>query len=122
MLSLQVFDCFSVIAFQDKEQAMKSFKSMLVVVGLSVAVVMPSMALATEYCRVTDPTSTPLNVRKAPSNQGAIIDTIENETLVVISKYSKNKKWAYIKDKYTRENIGWVYREYLSCSPSLKNE
>lgn len=100
---------------------MKHFKSLLAVLGLSMAFTIPSVASAAEICRVTDPTDTPLNVRAAPGNNGRITDTIENETLVTISKYSKNKKWAYIKDAETRQNIGWVYREYLSCSPSLKN-
>ena len=100
---------------------MKRLKSLLTIIGLSVAVAVPSMALAAETCMVTDPTDTPLNVRAAPSNKGKILGTIENETIVTIAKYSKNKKWAYIKDVDTRERIGWVYREYLSCSPSLKN-
>ncbi|TWV83421.1 SH3 domain-containing protein [Moraxella sp. VT-16-12] len=100
---------------------MKRLKSLLMAVGLSVAVAVPNVALAAETCMVTDPTDTPLNVRAAPGNKGKVIYTIDNGIIVTIVKYSKNKKWAYVRDADTREDIGWVYREYLSCSPSLKN-
>lgn len=100
---------------------MRLLKPFAVAVALALSATSLNAASAAEFCMVTDPTDTPLNVRAAPSNKGKVLDTIENESIVIIAKYSKNKKWAYIKDADTKQNIGWVYREYLSCSPSLKN-
>jgi len=81
---------------------------------LAVAACGFSPALASERCRVTDPTGTPLNVRDVKLH---IIGTIENGQIVYIWRDGEDpsgKPWAYIGSPQ-RGAIGWVYREFLSC-------
>ena len=71
-------------------------------------------------CKVTDPTGTPLNVRKEPA--GKILRTIANNRLVVIRDYDDDEKgqpWVLISDAKTGKRIGWVIREFVSCSNRL---
>ena len=75
------------------------------------ALAMP--ALAGQRCVVTDPTGTPLNVRRA---DGVIIGTLRNGEVVEILKTGydpKNKPWAYV--AYGTNGEGWVYREFITC-------
>jgi hypothetical protein len=70
-------------------------------------------ALAGQRCVVTDPTGTPLNVRRA---DGAIIGTLPNGEVVEILKMGydpKGKPWAYV--AYEANGEGWVYREFITC-------
>jgi serine/threonine protein kinase, bacterial len=65
-------------------------------------------------CRITDPTSTPLNIRERPN--GEIVGTINNGRIVSILKFAldeNSKPWAKIRDKSGR--TGWVIREFISC-------
>lgn len=65
---------------------------------------------------MTDPTGTPLNVRKSPN--GKIIGTLANGTFVIIveSKNAANgKPWVKVQHAETKKPIGWVFREFVSC-------
>ncbi|PLZ97634.1 peptide-binding protein [Fischerella thermalis CCMEE 5268] len=69
---------------------------------------------AQTVCKVTDPTGTPLNVRKSPNGQ--IIGTIENNTEVDIYEIvrdEKNRPWAKV--GFEGRVWGWVFREFISC-------
>ena len=69
-------------------------------------------APAGQRCVVTDPTGTPLNVRRA---DGVIIGTLRNGEVVEILRMGydpKGKSWAYV--AYPRGE-GWVYREFITC-------
>ena len=71
-------------------------------------------------CKVTDPTNTPLNVRKEPA--GKILRTVKNGSLVVVRDYDSDHKgqpWVLIYDAKTNKRIGWVIREFVSCSDTL---
>ena len=70
-------------------------------------------------CRVSDP-NPPLNVRTTPN--GSIVGTLSNGTLVTVLDYSPNKPWVYVGRYEDRFPIGWVYREYLDCMPSNRND
>ena len=73
-----------------------------------------------QKCKVTDPTNTPLNVRKAPA--GKILKTIKNGKVVVIQGYGEDNKgqpWVLISDANTNKRIGWVIREFVSCSNQI---
>ena len=70
-------------------------------------------ALAGQRCVVTDPTGTPLNVRRG---DGAIIGALRNGEVVEILKRGydpKGKPWAYV--AYETNGEGWVYREFITC-------
>ena len=72
-------------------------------------------ASASNRCRVTDPTGTPLNVRQNPN--GAIMGNLYNGELVFITggaPDSPGKPWVYIEDQ-TGQSLGWVLREFISC-------
>jgi hypothetical protein len=88
-------------------------------IALAVAALLLGMSLAAaegERCKVTDPTGTPLNVRLKPN--GKIIGTLANGTLVSIIEMTDDdngKPWVRIKDYKTKQVIGWVFREFVSC-------
>jgi hypothetical protein len=71
-------------------------------------------AMASDRCKVTDPTGTPLNVRDIHKN---ITGTIRNGRVVQVLRDGEDdagKPWAYIATPDGRP-IGWVYREFISC-------
>jgi hypothetical protein len=79
-----------------------------------------SLALAQagedERCKVTDPTGTPLNIRKSPNGQ--IVGTLANGSLVAIVEHKDAanwKPWVKVVDAMTKKPIGWVFREFVSC-------
>jgi hypothetical protein len=76
-----------------------------------------STASAESRCRVMDPTGTPLNVRTSPN--GKIIDTLPNRMLVSVvdQTFDRNhRSWVFLKRGTDDEPIGWVFREFISCS------
>ena len=75
-----------------------------------------ALAASGDRCTVTDPTGTPLNVRESPN--GKIVGTLADGALVAIveSKDAANgKPWVKIVDAKTKQPIGWVFREFVSC-------
>lgn len=68
-------------------------------------------------CTVVDPTGTPLNVRDSPN--GKVTGTLANGLPVAIieSRTAANgKDWVRVMDPQTEKPIGWVFREFVSCS------
>ncbi len=68
-----------------------------------------------EVCYVTDPTGTPLNVRKSPD--GKVIGSIKNNKVVTILGISTDKKgrdWAKVRGN--AGSTGWILREYVTCT------
>jgi hypothetical protein len=69
--------------------------------------------VAAERCMVTDPTGTPLNVRRF---DGKVIGALHNGEIVKILRTSADrngKSWAYV--AYETNGEGWVYWEFISC-------
>jgi Bacterial SH3 domain len=67
-------------------------------------------------CRVTDPTSTPLNVRTNPN--GRIVGTVANGVLVTVLDRSvdkRGKQWIYVAEYSSGKPIGWVFKKFISC-------
>ncbi|PMB22667.1 SH3 domain-containing protein [Fischerella thermalis] len=94
---------------------MKSHKLMVGAVVVAIATTLTYFPVkAQTVCKVTDPTGTPLNVRKSPNGQ--IIGTIENYTEVDIYEIvrdEKNRPWAKV--GFEGRVWGWVFREFISC-------
>ena len=69
-------------------------------------------------CRVADPTGTPLNIRTAP--HGTIVATFRNGDPVTIldSRLFRGSTWVYVGTPDLKP-IGWVYRNYINCGPSV---
>ena len=88
----------------------------LALVAVAVAAVVAlgaQAAIASDRCKVTDPTGTPLNIR---NQQLKIIGTIANGHIVYIQKDGEDpngKPWALISEN--GKTLGWVYREFISC-------
>ena len=61
------------------------------------------------YCRVEDPTGTPLNVRAIPG--GNVVTTLSNGTVVVVFSQTtyNGKGWAYIGTGKDGLPAGWVF-------------
>ncbi len=68
-----------------------------------------------QYCTVTDPTGTPLNVRAYPN--GPILGALHNGTTVQMLRTtvdSSGRPWAYVAPQGPGRN-GWVFGAYLTC-------
>jgi hypothetical protein len=81
----------------------------LFIAGLALA----TPVVAAERCMVTDPTGTPLNVRRF---DGKVIGALHNGEIVKILRVGADrngKPWAYV--AYETNGEGWVYREFISC-------
>ena len=75
-----------------------------------------SSAFADSGCKATDPTGTPLNVRAAP--QGKIVSKLANGRVLDIVEYDTDKKgqaWVFVADHRSGRELGWVFREFVSC-------
>jgi hypothetical protein len=83
------------------------------VVGAILFIVSIDTALASQRCMVTDPTGTPLNVRRF---DGKIIGALHNGEIVKVLRTGadrQGKPWAYV--AYETNGEGWVYGEFISC-------
>ncbi|MGE3248577.1 MAG: SH3 domain-containing protein [Beijerinckiaceae bacterium] len=66
-------------------------------------------------CMVSDPTGTPLNVRRSPN--GRIVGRVRNGQIVVvrgITRDDRGRPWALLFSN-DGASIGYVFREYVSC-------
>ena len=73
----------------------------------------PGPGLASQRCKVTDPTGTPLNVRRF---DGKILGVLHNGEIVKVLRTGADRHgrpWAYV--AYETNGEGWVYREFISC-------
>lgn len=71
----------------------------------------------TGTCMVSDPTGTQLNVRGAPNGR-PILFTLPNGYRVVVDQIAYDRQgrpWAYVHAADSGENLGWVFREFISC-------
>jgi hypothetical protein len=77
----------------------------------------PALAAPVMHCHVSDPAGTPLNVRAVPN--GTIVSTLNNGTAVaVFSQTTQNgKAWVYIGTGEEELPAGWVFQEFLTCTP-----
>ncbi len=88
-------------------------KSMFIAAALFLATLVSAQA---QVCKVTDPTTTKLNVRDSPS--GKIIGKLANGRVVYIADTDydyKGKPWVLVFDAKTDRYLGWVFREFVSC-------
>ena len=83
------------------------------VVGAVLAVASIDAASSAQRCVVTDPTGTPLNVRRF---DGKVIGALHDGEIVKVLRTGgdrRGKPWAYV--AYEMNGEGWVYREFISC-------
>ena len=78
----------------------------------------PNQAVAQARCEVTDPTGTPLNVRRSPNGQ--VIGRLRNGTIVGIQRMGRDNRgrpWAFVVRRLdgSWRRVGWVWREFISC-------
>ena len=82
-------------------------------ISASLSTISLETASASQRCMVTDPTGTPLNVRRF---DGKIIGALHNGEIVKVLRTGADphgKPWAYV--AYETNGEGWVYREFISC-------
>jgi Bacterial SH3 domain len=68
-----------------------------------------------DACIVQDPTGTPLNVRKRPSQHAPIIGALNNGT--TISTRMSRGDWVHIVPQKLSGKSGWVWRKFIDCPP-----
>lgn len=79
------------------------------------AIAFSQLAVASDRCRVTDPTGTPLNLRDTPN--GTVVGSIRNGLIVFIQDGASDehgRSWVLISSP-TGTTLGWVFREFVSC-------
>ena len=84
--------------------------------GIALVCAMAISAVAQTRCRVTDPTTTPLNIRSAPN--GRIVGNVANDVLVSVhgtATDANGKPWIFVRHRESGEPLGWVLREFVSC-------
>jgi hypothetical protein len=82
-------------------------------IGAVLFMVAIDFASASQRCMVTDPTGTPLNVRRF---DGKVIGALHNGEIVRVLRAGADRQgrpWAYV--AYETNGEGWVYREFISC-------
>ncbi len=102
-------DCASCVSGYSRGAAVVLLRWMLS--GLVLMGLAPTLAAPAERCMVTDPTGTPLNVRRY---DGKIIGALHNGEIVRILRVGADrsgKPWAYV--AYETNGEGWVYREFI---------
>ena len=85
------------------------------ILALISVMIFPKSALASDRCRVTDPTGTPLNLRDTPN--GTVLGSIRNGLVVFIrdgASDEQGRPWVLISFP-TGTTLGWVFREFISC-------
>ena len=78
----------------------------------------PGPSVAQTQCLVSDPTGTLLNIRATPN--GDIVGAVNNGVsvrLVQTNQDTRGRFWSLISRVADNQTLGWVYREYVACSP-----
>lgn len=87
----------------------------LALAALAAAIAWNAPALAGDRCKITDPAGATLNIR---DQHKTVIGTIGNGRVVTVQRYGQDdagKPWAYVATQGGKR-LGWVYREFISCS------
>jgi uncharacterized protein YraI len=66
-----------------------------------------------DVCIVADPTGTPLNVRKRPSQHAPIIGALNNG--ITVSTRMSRDDWVHIVPHEAPGKSGWVWRKFIDC-------
>jgi Bacterial SH3 domain len=76
--------------------------------------------LARADCVVDDPTGTPLNVRKNPSQNAPIVGALNNG--ITVSARTPRGDWVHVVPHEAPGKSGWVFRKYLDCPETSASE
>ena len=71
-----------------------------------------------DACIVADPTSTPLKVRKRPSQHAPIIGALNNG--ITVSTRMSRGDWVHIVPHEAPGKSGWVWRKFIDCPESTQ--
>jgi hypothetical protein len=97
----------------------KEMKVPLVLAAALLLVLFTGIASA-DVCIVQDPTGTPLNVRKRPSQHAPIIGALNNG--ITVSTRMWRGDWAHIVPHEAPGKSGWVWRKFIDCPTPEKPE
>ncbi|MGD9656926.1 MAG: peptide-binding protein [Methylocystis sp.] len=87
----------------------------LAVAALVAGVAWGAMALAGDHCIATDVLGASIPIR---DQHKTVIDAIEDGKAIVVQRYGEDdngKSWAYVASPGGKR-LGWLYREFISCS------
>jgi hypothetical protein len=91
----------------------------LVLAAALLLVVFTGIASA-DGCIVADPTGTPLNVRKRPSQHAPIIGALNNG--ITVSTRMSRGDWVHIVPHEAPGKSGWVWRKFIDCPESTQTQ
>jgi hypothetical protein len=87
----------------------------LTVAALAAAIAWGATALAGDRCVATDVMGASIAIR---DQSKTVIGAIEDGRAIVVQRYGEDdhgKPWAYVASPGGKR-LGWVYRQYISCS------
>src|SRR5215831_3135129 len=73
-----------------------------------------------DACIVADPTGTPLNVRKRPSQHAPIIGALNNG--ITVSTRMSRGDWVHIVLHEAPGKSGWAWRKFIDCPESTQSK
>jgi len=73
-----------------------------------------------DACIVADPTGTPLNVRKRPSQHAPIIGALNNG--ITVSTRMSRGDWVHIVPHEAQGKSGWAWRKFIDCPESTQSK
>ena len=95
-------------------------RNIALVLAAALLLVLFTRTASADACTVADPTGTPLNVRKRPSQHAPIIGALNNG-IAVSTKMSRGD-WVHIVPHKARGKSGWVWRKFIDCPESTQKE
>ena len=90
-------------------------RNIALVLAAALLLVLSTGIASADDCIVMDPTGTPLNVRKKPSQHAPIIGALNNG--ITVSTGMSRGDWVHIVPQKVSGKSGWVWRKFIDCGP-----
>jgi uncharacterized protein YraI len=94
-------------------------RNIALVLAAALLLVLFTGIASADVCIVADPTGTPLNVRKRPSQHSPIIGALNNGITVSSTRMSRGD-WVHIVPHKALGKSGWVWRKFIDCPESTQ--
>jgi uncharacterized protein YraI len=89
-------------------------RNIALVLAAALLLVLFTGIASADVCIVADPTGTPLNVRKRPSQHAPIIGPLNNG--IAVQTKMPRGAWVYTVPHEAAGKSGWVWRKFIDCT------